>query len=93
MSKGGSDSLAAFAAAFPPPTEAAWRARVDAVLKGADFGKKLVGRTHDGIAIQPLHAARKDVALVTGARGAGRWSVTARVDHPEADAAAKQALE
>ncbi|MGL4243015.1 MAG: methylmalonyl-CoA mutase family protein, partial [Beijerinckiaceae bacterium] len=30
---------------------------------------------------------------VTGARGAGRWSVTARVDHPEADAAAKQALE
>jgi methylmalonyl-CoA mutase len=89
----GGDSLAAFAAAFPAPSEAQWRARVDAVLKGADFERKLVHRTHDGIAIQPLYAARKDVQPVTGARAGQHWSVAARVDHPEPEAAARQAIE
>jgi methylmalonyl-CoA mutase len=79
--------------AFPQATEADWRARVEAVLKGADFERKLVHRTHDGIAIQPLQPPRADATLVAGA-GAGRpCAVGARVDHPDAEAAAAQARE
>jgi methylmalonyl-CoA mutase len=34
---------------------AAWRAQVDKDLKGADFNKRLVTRTPEGIALQPLY--------------------------------------
>lgn len=88
-----SDALPPIAGLFPQATEADWRARVDAVLKGADFERKLVSRTHDGIAIQPLHAARRDAALVTGTEAGRPWRVAQRVDHPEAEAAAAQARE
>lgn len=40
---------------------AAWRRQVEAELKGAAFDKKLVSRTPEGIAIQPLYT-RLDVA-------------------------------
>ncbi|MGF1560990.1 MAG: methylmalonyl-CoA mutase family protein [Geminicoccaceae bacterium] len=40
---------------FEAPSEAAWLAAVDKVLKGADFTKTLVSRTYDGITIQPLY--------------------------------------
>jgi len=39
---------------FPQATREQWLERVEGVLKGADFGKKLVARSHDGIEIQPL---------------------------------------
>ena len=42
---------------------ARWRATVDAELKGASFEKKLVTRTFEGIALQPLYT-RADVADV-----------------------------
>ncbi|KRE17362.1 methylmalonyl-CoA mutase [Bosea sp. Root483D1] len=78
--------------AFPTPGEAQWRAAVDKVLKGADFEKKLVGRTTDGIRIEPLYeAAREEGARPLRAK-AGRWRVAARVDHPDAAEAAKLAL-
>jgi methylmalonyl-CoA mutase len=76
---------------FPPAAEADWLRRVDAVLKGADFKKKLVSRSADGIAIQPLYAARDNATAVHGARPGERWRVAARVDHPDAEAAATQA--
>ncbi len=44
-------------AEFPSPTRDEWLALVDGVLKGADFHKKLVSRTADGIEIQPLYTA------------------------------------
>ena len=40
---------------FPTRTRDDWLALVDQTLKGADFDKRLVTRTHDGIAIQPLY--------------------------------------
>lgn len=68
--------------AFPAPSGDAWRAAVDKVLKGADFEKKLVGRTADGIRIEPLYPAAAPVGRAL--RGeAGRWRVAARIDHPE----------
>lgn len=81
-----------FMDAFPSPSEAQWRAAVDKVLKGADFEKKLVGRTADSIRIEPLYAATpaSDARPLRGQ--AGRWRVAARVDHPEPDEAARLAL-
>lgn len=47
---------------FPAATYDQWRALVDKALKGADFDKRLVSRTADGLKINPLYT-RKD-ALV-----------------------------
>lgn len=72
-----------FMSAFPAPDREQWRAAVDKVLKGADFEKKLVGRSSDGIRIEPLY----DAAPADGQRAlraqAGRWRVSGRVDHPD----------
>jgi methylmalonyl-CoA mutase len=86
------DGLPDIASLFPPADEAAWRARVEGVLKGADFDRKLVNRTSDGIAVQPLHPARTGASPVAVRRGAQRWATVACVDHPQPDAAAAQAL-
>ncbi|HET6390170.1 methylmalonyl-CoA mutase family protein [Hyphomicrobium sp.] len=40
---------------FPAATTDQWRALVDKALKGADFEKRLVTRTADGIKINPLY--------------------------------------
>ncbi len=76
---------------FPRATESQWRAAVDRVLKGADFEKVLVGRTADGIAIEPLAQHRADAAAVAGVRGAARWDIATRVDDPDVHRANLQA--
>jgi methylmalonyl-CoA mutase len=86
------DVLPDIASLFPPADESAWRSRVEGVLKGADFNRKLVHRTRDGLVVQPLQAARADAPGVPGIRGAERWATAARVDHPDGEAAAAQAL-
>lgn len=81
-----------FMDAFGTPSEAQWRAAVDKVLKGADFEKKLVGRTADGVRIEPLYEAATEQGARPLRAEAGRWRVAARVDHPEATEAARLAL-
>ena len=77
--------------AFPVPSLDAWRAAVDRVLKGGDFEKRLVGRTGDGIRIEPLYPAASPGGRPM--RGeTGRWRVSARVDHPDAAEARKLAM-
>jgi methylmalonyl-CoA mutase len=88
-----SDAGTSFHNPFPQASEADWLKRVEAVLKGADFRKKLVSRTHDGLSIQPLYARAADAGLVAGGNAGKPWSVSARVDHPDADSAAAQARE
>ncbi|MBR3191365.1 MAG: methylmalonyl-CoA mutase subunit beta [Bosea sp.] len=78
--------------AFATPSEAQWRAAVDKVLKGADFEKKLVGRTADGVRIEPLYEAATEQAARPLRAEAGRWRVAARVDHPETIEASRLAL-
>ena len=87
------DAEPSFADLFPEASHADWLKRVEAVLKGADFDKSLVARSHDGIAIQPLHARRPDAPLVAGADAGKPWRIAMRVDHPEAEAAASLARE
>ncbi|SDF42855.1 methylmalonyl-CoA mutase subunit beta [Bosea robiniae] len=77
--------------AFAAPSHDAWRAAVDKVLKGADFEKKLVGRTADGIRIEPLYPAASAPARALRAE-AGRWHVAARLDHPHPHEARTLAL-
>ncbi|CCD89246.1 Methylmalonyl-CoA mutase small subunit (MCM-beta) [Bradyrhizobium sp. ORS 285] len=79
------------AADFAPASEADWRKLVDGVLKGAAF-EKLVGRTYDGLKIQPIYPRAKDAAPVAGRAPAAAWQIMQRVDHPDAAKANAQAL-
>ncbi|MGJ4949194.1 methylmalonyl-CoA mutase family protein [Bradyrhizobium sp. HKCCYLS20291] len=79
------------AAEFAPASEADWRKLVDGVLKGAAF-EKLVGKTYDGLKIQPLYPRAKDAVPVAGRAPAAPWQIMQRVDHPEPALANKQAL-
>ncbi|KUL96155.1 methylmalonyl-CoA mutase [Bosea sp. WAO] len=69
--------------AFATPAGEQWRGAVEKVLKGADFEKKLVARTADGIRIEPLYTAATGSAARPLRPQQGRWHVAARVDHPE----------
>ncbi|WP_230532996.1 methylmalonyl-CoA mutase subunit beta [Microvirga roseola] len=79
------------AADFPQASREQWLKLVEGVLKGADFNKKLVGRSHDGIAIQPLYP-KADEAVQVARAEAGRWRVSQRVDHPDPAKANELAL-
>src|SRR3954451_12539754 len=82
----------AFASEFPAATREQWLKLVDGVLKGAPFDKRLVARTYDGLAIQPLYPRAAD-AQPDAARAPGApWAVTQRIDHPDPAAANAQAL-
>jgi methylmalonyl-CoA mutase len=82
----------AFASEFPNPTREQWLRLVDGVLKGAAFDKRLVAKTYDGLAIQPLYPRAAD-AQPLAARALGQpWRVMQRVDHPDPAAANQQAL-
>ncbi len=79
------------AADFPQATREQWLKLVEGVLKGADFEKKLVSRSHDGIAIQPLYPKAEGSTPVAREQ-AGRWRVSQRVDHPDPAKAKELAL-
>ncbi|KLK92752.1 methylmalonyl-CoA mutase [Microvirga vignae] len=79
------------AADFPQATREQWLKLVEGVLKGADFTKKLVGRTHDGIEIQPLYPKAEGAARIAREQ-AGRWRVSQRMDHPDPAKANELAL-
>ncbi|MGB9367379.1 MAG: methylmalonyl-CoA mutase family protein [Xanthobacteraceae bacterium] len=82
----------AFASEFPAVTREQWLRLVDGVLKGAPFDKRLVSRTYDGLAIQPLYPRVADAGPVAARAPGAPWSVMQRVDHPDPAAANAQAL-
>lgn len=79
------------AADFAPATHDDWRKLVDGVLKGAPF-EKLVGKTYDGIRIDPIYPRAKGASPVTGRAPASPWQIMQRIDHPDAAQANAQAL-
>ncbi|MDB5508528.1 MAG: mutA [Hyphomicrobiales bacterium] len=79
-----------FMGGFPAVDEAHWRGLVDKVLKGAPF-EKLVGRSYDGLEIQPLYARAANATPLASAHD-GAWDMLARIDHPDALDAHAQAL-
>ncbi len=79
------------AADFAPATYEDWRKLVDGVLKGAPF-EKLVGKTYDGIRIDPIYPRAKGASPVMGRAAAAPWQIMQRIDHPDAAQANAQAL-
>src|ERR1700682_4457770 len=79
------------AADFAPATYDDWRKLVDGVLKGAPF-EKLVGKTYDGLKIEPIYRRTHDAAPIAGRPGAAPWTIMQRIDHPDATMANAQAL-
>ncbi len=79
------------AAEFPPTSQADWRKLVEAALKGADFDKRLVSQTYDGLRVQPLYPRAAGAPAIAG-RPAVPWQVLARVDHPDPKFANVEAL-
>src|SRR4051812_19622740 len=79
------------AADFAPANYEIWRKLVDGVLKGAPF-EKLVGKTSDGLKIEPIYQRAQGAAPVVGRAAAAPWQVMQRIDHPDAGQANAQAL-
>ncbi|GJE47422.1 Methylmalonyl-CoA mutase small subunit [Methylobacterium tardum] len=75
---------------FEPADRARWLGLVEGVLKGADFEKRLVSRTADGLRIEPLYGPAKPA--VQPVREPGPWRIAQRVDHPDIAAANAQAI-
>lgn len=80
-------TLLALAADFPTSTEVEWRALTEKALKGSDFERRLVSRSADGIAIQPLYPRRAGSNAESSRRGTAPWRIGQRVDHPDPKAA------
>jgi methylmalonyl-CoA mutase len=79
------------AADFAPATYDDWRKLVDGVLKGAPF-ERLVGKTSDGLKIDPIYPRAKGATPVAGRAAAAPWQIMQRIDHPDAGQANAQAL-
>ena len=83
------------AAEFPATDRADWLQLVEKALKDRPF-EKLISRTYDGIAVEPLYARAVGAVPVAGRAPGLPWTVTQRVDHPDpaaANAQARQDLE
>lgn len=100
------DSATPLAADFEAATRAKWLALVDKAIKGADFEKKLVTRTADGIRIEPIYTRETSVAALQTAvpghapltRGASSevqglgWEIRQRVNAGNPDQANREIL-
>jgi len=80
------------AAEFPPATREQWHKLVEGVLKGAPFDQKLVARTYDGLAVEPLYGRKADARPLASRAPGLPWAVVQRVDHPDPAAANAEAL-
>jgi methylmalonyl-CoA mutase len=68
---------------FSPTSTAEWEAAIRADLKGADFDKKLLWRTDEGITVRPFYRA-DDLLNYTGqVRFTGSWQIAAEADIPK----------
>ena len=91
MSDGLPDDLT-LGSEFPRATREQWRNLVNRVLKGQSFESKVVVKTYDGLAIDPL-SPRSERASPVVARPAGTaWAVMQRVEHPDPVLANAQCL-
>lgn len=79
----------AFAAEFPPASREDWLRLVRAALKDRPF-ERLISKTYDGLAIEPLYPRAADATPI--AARSGPWQVMARIDHPDPAAANAHAL-
>jgi methylmalonyl-CoA mutase len=86
------DQDLSFAAEFPAASREAWLKLVSGALKGAPFERRLVSKTYDGLAIEPLYGRDATARPVIGRTPGTPWQVVARVELPDPAAANSQAL-
>jgi methylmalonyl-CoA mutase len=92
---------------FPPVSTATWEAAIARDLKGADYEKKLIWHTEEGLSVKPYYRAEdlKGIACLDaapdefpyrrGARATGDWRIREEIDATdpvEANAAACSAV-
>ena len=82
-----------FAAEFPAASREAWLKLVSDVLKGAPFERRLVSKTYDGLAIEPLYGRDATARPIVGRTPGTPWQVMARIEQPDPTAANSQALQ
>lgn len=99
-------SATPLASDFEAATRAQWLALVDKAIKGADFEKKLVTRTADGIRVEPIYVRETSVAALQAAvpghapftRGASEvvqglgWEIRQRINAADPDSANREIL-
>jgi methylmalonyl-CoA mutase len=79
------------ASEFPATDRADWLRLVEKALKDRPF-EKLISRTYDGIAVEPLYPRAIGAAPVAGRAPGLPWTVMQRVDHPDPAHANAEAL-
>ena len=77
---------------FPTASRDAWMELVTKALKGADYNRRLLSKTADGVTIEPIYGRRADGAVTAGAEAGTPWDIVARVDHPDCKVAAELAV-
>ncbi len=82
-----------FATDLPTVTREDWLKLVDSVLKGAPYDKRMVTATYEGLALDALPPRKPAAPLLAGRAAAAPWTISMRVDQPDAAAANAQALD
>jgi methylmalonyl-CoA mutase len=91
---------------FPPVSTAEWEEKIIADLKGADYEKKLIWNTAEGIKVKPYYRAEDlksigflganpgEYPFVRGNKAGGNdWEIRQDIDNPDILAANRVALE
>jgi methylmalonyl-CoA mutase len=95
----------ALLAEFPPVPTEAWEAAIQKDLKGADYAKKLIWQTEEGMAVKPYYRAA-DIASLThmrtapgefpyarGTKTSGDWRIREEIEAGDAEAANQAAAQ
>src|SRR5947208_5732493 len=77
---------------FPPVSSQSWEELIRKDLKGADYGKRLIWQSEDGLAVKPyyrshdiadlekLDTAPGDFPYLRGIRPSGDWRIREEID-------------
>jgi methylmalonyl-CoA mutase len=80
-------------AVFPPVTTAAWEAQIVQDLEGADYERRLVWRTDEGIAVRPYYRSEHITPRAPLPNAAGTWDLVPPGGEPALSVSAVEAHE
>jgi methylmalonyl-CoA mutase len=87
------EARAHLAEKFPPVPTSEWEAQIRRDLKGADYDKRLVWKTDEGIAVRPYYRSEDIVARPPLPNAAGTWEMVPSGHEPALSASAIEAHE
>ena len=88
---------------FPPVSTAEWEAAIARDLKGADYTKRLMWRSEEGLAVKPYYRAEDLKGLAhldaapgvfpyrRGTRATGDWRIREEIEAEDAETANREA--